>query len=397
SKPAMLAVAVIFILGRLLLRPLFKLVAVTRIPELFVAMTLLAIIGTAWLTGLSGLSMALGAFLAGLLIAETEFRHQVEIDIQPFKGLLLGVFFLSVGMGIDFTAVADRAGWVVASVFGLLVIKAVLAGGMCWAFGVPKAIAFQAGLYLSQAGEFAFVTVGLAVTLTLIPAPVGQFMLIVASLTMVVTPLIALLARRLGARLFDTDASFRLGPGDDAADLEGHVVIAGFGRVGQTVAKLLDRMKIPYVAIDIDARLIATCRRENRPVFFGDARRAEVLARVGTEHARALVVTLDDAAAASRAIGNIRARWPDLLVYARARDMAASGDLAELGVTQAVPETVEASLQLAGQLLGGLGVPPHTVGDLIGTIRQNEYASVGPVIGPAIDSVIDPSDNADAK
>jgi len=159
---AIVAIVAIVIFGRLLLRPLFRLVTRMRILELFVALTLLAVIGTAVLTGLSGLSMALGAFLAGLLIAETEFRHQVEIDIQPFKGLLLGVFFLSVGMGIDITAVADQVFWVVSAVVKLIVIKAALATGLCLAFGFSRSIAIQAGLYLGQAGEFAFVVVGLA-------------------------------------------------------------------------------------------------------------------------------------------------------------------------------------------------------------------------------------------
>jgi monovalent cation:proton antiporter-2 (CPA2) family protein len=382
---AVLAIGIIVVLGRLLLRPLFRLVTRTRIPELFVALTLLAVIGTAVLTGLSGLSMALGAFLAGLLIAETEFRHQVEIDIQPFKGLLLGVFFLSVGMGIDITAVADQVFWVAGAVAGLIIIKALIATGLCLIFGLSRSIAIQTGLYLGQAGEFAFVVVGLALTFSLVPIPVGQFMLIVASLSMVVTPLVAYLGRRLGERLATQDAAAQLGPDqakaeDTATGHASHVIIAGFGRVGQTVAKLLKEQNIPFTALDLDAQRIAACRNQGLPVFYGDARRADVLARVGAAEASSIVITLDEPAAASQAITNFRRQWPEVPIYARARDMAASVTLRELGADHVVPETVESSLQLSTQLLSGLGFPASAVEGLIERIRQQEYTLVRPVI-----------------
>ena len=382
---AILAIAAIVIFGRLLLRPLFRLAAGTRIPELFVALTLLAIIGTAVLTGLSGLSMALGAFLAGLLIAETEYRHQVEIDIQPFKGLLLGVFFLSVGMGIDVSAVADQLFWVISSVVGLIILKAFLAAGLCLIFGLTRSLAVQVGLYLGQAGEFAFVIVGLALTFKLIPLPVGQFMMIVVSLTMIVTPFIAYGARRLGAVLIESEAAALLGPQnagveEATAGLEGHVIIAGFGRVGQTVAKLLKEQNIPFVALDLDAQRINVCRGQGLPVFYGDARRATVFARIGAAQASAIVLTLDDPAAARQVISNLRRRWPEVAIYARAHDLATAVELNALGADHAVPETVESSLRLAAQLLSGLGFPASAVDGLIDRIRQQEYSPVQSII-----------------
>jgi len=382
---AIIAIGIIIIFGRLLLRPLFHLVAGTRIPEVFMAMTLLTIIGTAMLTGLSGLSMALGAFLAGLLIAETEFRHQVEIDIQPFKGLLLGAFFMSVGMAIDFTTVADQIFWVGSAVIGLMVLKALIAVAICLAFGLSRSLAVQSGLYLGQAGEFAFVTIGLAIIYGLMPRPVGQFMLIVAALTMMLTPFVAYIGRELGQRLATTEAVSQLGSDqaaseDTAKNLASHVIIAGFGRVGQTVAKLLKEQNIPFTALDLDAQRIAACRNQGLPVFYGDARRADVLARVGAAEASAIVITLDEPAAASQAITNFRRQWPEVPIYARARDMAASVTLRELGADHVVPETVESSLQLSAQLLSGLGFPASAVDGLIERIRQQEYTLVRPVI-----------------
>ena len=386
---AVLAIAAIIVLGRIILRPLFHLVAGTRIPELFVALTLLAIIGTAVLTGLSGLSMALGAFLAGLLIAETEFRHQVEIDIQPFKGLLLGVFFLSIGMAIDLSAVADQIFWTAASVAGLIGIKTVLASGLCLTFGLTRSLAVQVGLYLSQAGEFALVIVSLAVVLDVLPSATGQFMLIVTSLTMVITPFLATGAKYLGGLLSDAELAGQLGPAasgqdktaeQETAGLEGHVIIAGFGRVGQTVAALLQRQKVPFVALDLDAQRIKACRQEGLPVFYGDARRADMFAKAGAEQAAAVVFTLDDPQAASRAVQNFHHRWPDVRIYARARDSAASDNLSDIGADHVFPETIESSLQLSGQLLAGLGFPGPTVDALIDQVRRQEYTPVQSVI-----------------
>jgi len=244
-------------------------------------------------------------------------------------------------------------------------------------------------MHLGQAGEFAFVTVGLAMALNLIAVPVGQFMLIVASLSMVLTPIVMHLAKKVGAALSEAEASARFSPetvGAETAELEDHVIIAGFGRVGQTVAKLLSEQKIPFVALDLNPQRIQACRKRGLPVFYGDARHANVLKRVGADQASAIVMTLDEPMAASQTITNIRSHWPELSIYARARDMATSGDLSERGATHVVPETVESSLQLAAQLLSGLGFPAHTVEELIDQVRQRDYAPIRPVINAPPDS-----------
>ncbi len=366
-------VVVIIVAGRFVLRPLYHRIAALRSQQMFVALTLLAAIGTAWASGRLGLSMALGALLAGLALAETEFRHQIEAEISSFKDLLLGLFFISVGMGIDLAVLAEGWAWLAASVVGLFAIKAAVVIALCFAFRLPAHVAVPAGMLLGQAGEFAFVVIGLAIHSEAVPAPVGQFMLLVVALTMTATPLVALVASRMEALLRARGGAQALAP--DAAeigDLEGHVIIAGFGRVGRMIARFLEAQDIAYVALDLDATAVAFSRARSLPVYYGDAGRAELLRRVACDRAAALVVTVDDPAVAGRMLQQVRRDWPNLKIYARSRDAEHSRELLALGASEVVPETVEASLQLAGRVLEGAGVPDEAVDDLIDRMRRRE-------------------------
>ena len=359
---AVVVIVAIYAGGRLILRPALRLVAQSRSPEMFMAAILLAVIGISAITGATGLSIALGAFLAGLLLAETEFRHEVEVDIEPFKGLMLGLFFMSVGMGIDWRVVGDEPFWIIASVAGLFVLKTVVTAGLCLAFGLPRHTALEAGLLLGQGGEFAFIVVGLAMSLALLPPDVGQFMLIVAGLTMLVTPLVASAAGKLAMRM-ERDSTSRRHEGqlESEGDMTGHVILAGFGRVGQTLATTLEAEAVPYLALDADAANVAAARAAGLPVFYGDAARLEMLNRAHIDRAQAVVVTMDAPAAAEKIVREIRQAWPDIPVYVRARDGAHAARLNAAGATMAVPETIEASLQLAGRVLSGLGASDEVV------------------------------------
>ena len=351
---AVLAIGAIYVTGQWLLRPLLRTVAQARSRDMFMACVLLAVLGTAIVTGAAGLSMALGAFLAGLLLAETEYRHEIQIDLEPFKGLLLGLFFISVGMGIDYRVVLVEPFWLVASVVGLFAIKATITALLCHAFDLPRHAAIECGLLLGQGGEFGFIVVGLAIQLGLLPTPVGQFMLIVTSMTMVTTPLVAYLGARL-ARLLERGAAQQQAHHLTETELEGHVVIAGFGRVGRTVAAILDAEAIPYLALDHDATSVARSARDQLPVYFGDATRLDLLRRAHCTSARAVVITLDTASAAERIIHEMRRIAPEVPIYVRARDGAHALALQRAGATLAVPETIEASLQLASRVLLGFG------------------------------------------
>lgn len=368
------AIAVIYIVARLLARPLFARVAGRSSPELFMAMILLAVLGTAWATATAGLSMALGAFLAGLLIAETEFQYQVEADIQPFKSLLLGLFFISIGMSLDLTTVVDRAFWVVASVLGLIALKAVLMIGIGRLYGLRWEAALRSGLMLGQAGEFAFVIVGAALAEGLLRTPVAQFMMAVAGLSMAVTPLLAPQGGRVvawvGARSAGAAETIA-----DASDWADHVIIAGGGRVGQTVAELLQQAEVPCVAVDLDVRRLGQCRARGIPAIYGDATHRSIVAKLGVERALAAVVTLNNTDDALQVMRNLQsAASAELPIYVRSHEKDDVARLRSLGGHRVVPETLESSLQLGGHLLCELGTPQDTVNHLIDQVRHRAYA-----------------------
>lgn len=357
---AAIAVVGIFIVGRVMLRPLFRMVASSGSSELFVAATLFVIIGTGVAAAMAGMSMALGAFIAGLVLAETEFRKAIETTIAPFKGLLLGVFFFTVGMNIDVREIARDPIWLFASVAGLIGIKAVLLIGLARLFRLPWPAAIETGILLGPGGEFAFVAVGIAAALGLIEAPVAAFILAVTSITMALIPVLSLVARRVApkfkaAEVLDPELSVA-----PEASTE-HAIVIGHGRVGQVVCSLLDQNNIRYLAIDNDARAVPEQRRSGREVYYGDASKPEFLASCGVMHAKAVIVTVAATAAIDEIVAQVRALRPDVVIVSRARDAAHARHLYAIGVTDAVPETIEASLQLSEAALFGLGRPSGLV------------------------------------
>jgi CPA2 family monovalent cation:H+ antiporter-2 len=372
---ALIAIGLLVLVGRGVLRPLFRRVANLRQPGGFMALTLLVVIGTATLTAAAGLSAALGAFLAGLLLAETEYRHEIGVNIEPFRALLMGLFFLSVGMAIDLRVLLDDPFWVAASVAGLFLLKGVIVLALLRMFGLAWGASAEAGLLLGGGGEFAFIAVGVAMMVNVLDREVGQFMLIVVGLSMLATPMVAALAHRLrrylDARLHKVDG----GPAAEfPAQIEGHVVIAGFGRVGQLIGRTLDANAVPYVALDGDARLVERLRALRAPVHFGDASRAELLQRAGVERAAAVVVTLNDGDAARHCVDVVRRHFPQVPVLARAHDDAHARLLRAAGATGVVPETLEAGLQLSGHVLEAIGVPAETRDDFLDRQRERELA-----------------------
>lgn len=358
---AVIAIVAIIVVGRRVLGPLFRLAGGANSPELFMALILLVVIAMAAATGVAGLSMALGAFLAGLLLAESEYRHAVEVSIEPFKGLLLGLFFLSVGMGIDLRVAADDAVWILLSVIGLFAIKGGIIAALALLFGQSRATALEMALLLGQGGEFAFVVVGLGERYRLLPAETAQFMLLVVSLSMLATPFIAQAARRMAQAMAERVADAEHGVGAETEQQDGHVVICGYGRVGRMIATLLDAEQIPWVAVDSHAETVAAERRAGRPVHYGDASRVELLEKLSAGRAQAMVVTLDDAAAAGHLVATAHRAWPHLPVFARARDHGHAEHLRKLGATQVIAEAAEASLQLGALALEQAGLPEDAV------------------------------------
>ena len=378
---ALIAVAAILAIGRLVIRPVFRFVGSTASREMFLAFVLLVIIGTAVITEQVGLSMALGAFLAGLLFAETEYRHEIEIDIEPFKGLLLGLFFVSVGMSIDITQVAAKPLWLIASVLGLYLIKSPIIYALARWFGEPRSVALESGLLLGQGGEFAFLVVGMAFGLGLMSGDTAQFMLIVTGMTMIATPLMAHVARKLARAVEDRDADRGQHDADIPAGLSGHIVVVGYGRVGRMLGSVLDGQEIPHVGIDVDGDLVANFRAAGAGVFYGDASRPDMLLKVGVGQAAALVVTMDSPHTAEHVVETARRHWPDLVIYARARDRAHGARLLARGASHVIPETIEASLQLGEMVLTGVGIPDRAAARIIETRRQAEQAALDESLG----------------
>ena len=363
---AALTVAIIVVVGRLFLRPIFRRVAGAGTSELFVAATLFVVVATAVAAAAAGLSMALGAFVAGLLLAETEYRKAIESTLEPFKSLLLGAFFFTVGMGLDFRELLREPLWLLASVVGLIALKAPLIAGLARLFRTPLPAAIETGLLLGPGGEFAFVAIGLATALGLLEHGVASFMLAATSLTMALIPLLALAARRIVQKL---EKSEPIAPelAVPPAGGKGHAIVVGHGRVGQIVCAMLERHGFPFLATDRDPAAVAQYRRRGREVYYGDAVNPGFLKSCGLMDAAALVVTIHDQAAIDEIVQLARSLRPDLLIVSRARDAEHARHLYAVGVTDAVPETIEASLQLSEAALVGLGLP---AGPVIASIHE---------------------------
>ncbi len=368
------AIVLIYLLGRVAIRPLFRRMATSRQADTFMALTLLSTLGIASLTWLAGLSMALGALLAGLLLAETEFRHEVEITIDPFRGLLMGLFFLSVGMSIDPLEIVRAPALLLGAVAGLFALKAIVVASVTRIGGLPPARAIEAGLLLGQGGEFAFIVFGAAMSLGLLDERAGRFLLLTVGLSMFAAPLVAEAGRRLGVRVQ------RVPPPPPAVEpvlpgLSGHVVVAGYGRVGQLLGQLFDSQGIGYLAIDPDARLVAGFHEQGRPVFVGDASRGELLRRLGLDDACAIVLTMDRGSATLRTVQAVRREWPRLPILARARDERHALALREAGADAVIPEALESALQLASLALARAGLPGAALVELIDHEREQRIAS----------------------
>jgi CPA2 family monovalent cation:H+ antiporter-2 len=329
-------------------------VAKANSEELFVAACLLVVIGSGLVSAIAGLSMALGAFVAGLLLAETEFRHEIEVVIEPFKGLLLGLFFVSIGIGLNVPLLLQQPLAVLGVAVGLLTVNGLLIFALALLFRLPWRSAAEAALLLAAGGEFAFVILGQAMGEGLVDRLAGQTALLAATLTMAAIPALAALGARIGGkRLAPRD----LAPEPEPGRVAPRVLVAGYGRVGHLVGEMLHAHDIPWVAAEADHRLVETGRRAGERIHFGDASRPDFLMRCGLGEVAALVVTMDDPEGAETIVEVARELRSDLTIVARARDARHAKRLYELGATDAVPETVEASLQLSEAVLVEIGVP----------------------------------------
>ncbi|WP_300452137.1 glutathione-regulated potassium-efflux system protein KefC [Accumulibacter sp.] len=365
------AIVGVVLIGRFLTRPLMRLIAKSEVREIFTAFALLLVIGIAQLMNSAGLSMALGAFLAGVLLASSEYRHALESDIAPFKGLLLGLFFIAVGMSIDFAQVIARPGLLTLVVVGLLVVKVAMLAAIAPRLDVPASERWLFAALLSQAGEFAFVVLGVAREANVLPRAWEGLLAAAVALSMAATPLLLIAFDRLTARRALTQRAA------DAIDDEGAaVIIAGMGRYGQIVGRVLLAQGVPITVLDHDPDQIETLRRYGYQVFYGDATRLDLLEAAGAARARLLVVAIDDVADSLALVDLAKASFPKLAIVARARNVRHWLELADRGVASIERETFESSLRSARQALTLLGVDPYEARQIAEAFRRHNLSTL---------------------
>lgn len=363
------AIAVLLLVvfgGRFLLGHLLRLAAMSRVREVLTATALLAALGTAYLVEQAGLSMALGAFLAGVLLADSEFRHQLEADVEPFKGLLLGLFFIAVGMSLNLGLLASEPLRVLLTVVVLVAIKSAVLYALGRWHGLDSGSARRLGLVLSQGGEFAFVLFGVAVSAGVVTREETELLIVAVSLSMVSTPLLLFVNDRLSR------PSVENAPFDEMPEEHTPVIIAGFGRFGQITARILRAKRIPFTALEINQEQVDFVRRYGNEIYYGDASRLDLLEAAGAADARLFLLAIDEVEASLRTAAMVREHFPDLKIYARARNRKHAYQLMDLGVEVLRRETFLSAVELAGEILKGLGLSTAEAAEITTRFREHD-------------------------
>lgn len=370
-----LALAVIVILGKKFIGPIYRGVAMLKSQELFIALTLFLILGTAILTEYYGLSLALGAFVAGLLIAETEYRTQVETDLKPFRGLLMGLFFITVGMKIDYNLLLDKYVIIAALTASVIVIKSTSIYFLARIFGFGKSCSLKAGLVLSQASEFSFVLFGLAFAQGIISGELSQIFIATVSISMAFTPLLSTFAAEISRRL-DMRNPVHYEVGDiesEVNDMSDHTIVVGYDRVGKTTCDLLKYKDINFVILDDSPAEVHKARKEGVPIFFGACNVLENIEHLGLERAKIVAITLSHKTQVLALSKAIKSKYPDVKVVARGKDREHANALKNKGVDVSIAESFESSLMIGNFILTSIGVSDSEVEDAIDAFRKKEH------------------------
>ncbi|NQZ52748.1 MAG: cation:proton antiporter [Piscirickettsiaceae bacterium] len=373
---AVSTIIALLLVGRYLLNPILARVVASRDPEVFVAVALLLVLGAAWLMESVGLSMALGAFLAGLMLAESHYRHQIEADILPFRGLLLGLFFMTVGMGLDFDLLRNQLVTIIGLTVGLMVIKASVVYMLARISGARRDLSAQTAVLLAQSGEFGFVMFGFATISGVIDLELGHLMTLMITLSMVLTPFSV---KAVNALLLKFAMPESIDDGVSAGsedELENHIILAGFGRVGARIGAILSAAEVSYVAIDMNQKRVNTARAQGFPVFYGDACNVKVLKAAGADNAKMIVVALDDPDNFGRMVPLVRQHYPNMPIHVRAKDRQHCADLIGQGASTAVSETLETSLRLTQEILLSSGLEEKDIRNVLNEFRDDYYLDV---------------------
>ena len=374
---AAIALTLIFITGRLLLRPLFNTIAAMKSNEIFIATTLLIVLGAAFITENFNLSMALGAFVSGLLVAETEYRHDVEQVVLPFKRLLLGLFFMTVGMSIDIKFVLNKLPIITLASISLIALKSFIIFILCRFFRFQLAAALQAGLLLSQGGEFAFILFGLAAEKNVLSSDLAQTLMMITTVTMAFTPLLATLGDWISKLI--TKKKISLNSQEltlDTKDLDQHVIVVGFGRVGRMVAKVLVAEHVNYIASDIQPKIVKDGIDEGFPVYLGDLTKLNTLQSMAISRARMIIIAINNEVTIKKIVSLVAKNFPHIIIIVRLPDLSNVEIYKELGAHYLIPETYEVGLQLGAVALSNNGFSNHAISLLKDRFRMVNYDAV---------------------
>ena len=376
---AIAAFTLVFVFGRWVLRPLFHLVSERRSPEIFTLTVLLVSLAAAWITSSLGLSMAFGAFLAGMVLGETEFRHQVESTIRPFRDVLLGLFFVGIGMLFDLTSLPETWYLALSGAAILLLFKSVLVAQIVRMSGIDSLTSWRTGWLLAVGGEFGFALLSIALNAGAIDPFSGQIVLTSVLFSMIIAPFCIRYNNTLarfcsGVRRFDASKEKKLkAAAEMPVDIRDHVIICGYGRIGQSVAHILENEAIPYMALDMDPSRVKSAYLSGEPVFYGDASERDMLEAIGINMAKLVVISHEDVASALKTLHHIRVLRPDIPIMVRTRDESHLDELRRAGATEVVPETLEASLMIAMHVLLLLNIPTSRVVRFLQEQRESHY------------------------
>ena len=370
-------IAAVLLTGRYLIPIALAFTAKSRNKEAFWMLALLAALGAAYAMELIGVSMALGSFLTGMMLSASDYRHQIEASVEPFKGLMVGLFFISVGMSIDLNLLFASWLWVMQCVVALMFLKVATLLILSFIFGLGRGVAIRTSLILGQCGEFGFVLFGAAVASGLLTGTQFGFALMLVTVTMIVTPLMAKAGDYLALRFVTKPSGSHVAEAP-ASELDRHVVVAGYGRSGRIVSLMLEKKGVPFIAFDNDLGRVVLGKKQGHDVYYGDMTDPHVLDRAGLSHASAVVVTLNAVRNVEKVTSTVLNFYPAVAVYARARDFRTEGALLARGVHRAVPEAAEGSVQLGKAVLEGIGVSDSDIVTLLEDFRRDDYAVIRP-------------------
>lgn len=370
---AFIGMLIVFFSGRMIIRPLYKLIISSKNDELFIATTLLLVLGASYATHHFGLSLALGAFIAGLLVAETQYNLQVEESIKPFKGLLMGLFFMSIGMTINLNFIVDNILLILLLSLLLVVVKASIILILCRFFRISLGASIKSGLLLSQGSEFAFILFTLAKEQSVISSNQSEILLMVVTTTMAITPLLVHIGTKLLNKLDHSDSSINQSR-EEIRDMERFVIICGFGRVGKMVSRLFSEHRLNYIVLDINAQTVEKAKKSGFPIYRGDSGRMHTIKQIDIDRAEAVIVTIPNPVTCQRILQNIRSLRRDIPIIVRAEDLKNGKKLRKMGATSIVPETYETGLQLGGELLKSIGVSEYNISKVKNQFRAGNYA-----------------------